>query len=293
MSQKNYIQSADIPLIEDIYPNQNFYFSGFLFYVNEWSWNNIITPSNLDYTGVRDSLNYLNFSDPFNTIRQIKTNSAPNNTIFDSVNDTYSFAELYLVAATCRRYQIYNEWREKYIDIISPKFLESYSEDLPSKTPNLVGDLTWSLWSGDIQSFTNSPGGRLGIGSYLFCKKLNLQSYTPASIERSSRDRITGRGYGEIPYIPGRLQPRNFITNYYNPQNSYVDELSSLRDGWYGVVGLDSTPYILEPGTGINFDTFINLKSNKIVEFHPDYPGENYLDVLSEYGQRKKQYIDS
>lgn len=292
MSQINYIKNVDIPSIDGIGINQTFYFSSFLFYMNSWSWDNIKTPSNINFSQVRESLNTYNFNDPFNCIKDIKLNSAPNNTIFTSINDCLLFPELYLIAATCRRYQIYNEWREKFIDITSPQFLESYSEDTPSKTPILAGELTWSLWSGDIQAFTNSPGGRLAIGSYLFCKKMDLQKYTPVSIEVSSKNNIIGRGYGELQYDSyGNL--RKNITNYYNDQPSYLNELSTLQDGWYGVVTLDSTPYVIEPGTGINFDAFINLKDNKILEFHPDYPSENYIDVLSEYGQRKKQYIDS
>lgn len=292
MGQINYIKEIDVPPLDGIFNNQNFYFSGFLFYINSWSWDNISGPSNINYAQVREALNEYNFADPFNCIREIKLNSAPNNTIFSSINDGLLFPELYLIASTCRRYQIYNEWRPRFIDITSPEFFESYSEDTPSKSPILAGELTWSLWSGDIQGFTNSPGGRLTVGSYLFSKKMDLQKYTPVSIEKSSRDKIFGKGYGELQIDQyGNL--RKNITNYYNDQDHYISELSTLRDGWYGVVTLDSTPYVIEPGTGINFDTFINLKDNKVTQFHPDYLGERYIDVLSQYGQRKKQYIDS
>jgi len=285
MSQQNYIQDTNVPTITDLYPNQLFYFSGFLFYVDGWSWDNVPSNSNISNSGVREGLNQLglNFTtDSFTAIRTIKERSAPTNVDTISVQDSYLFPELYLIAATCRRYQIYNTWREQFTDSIYPKFLESYSEVIPSKTPIAAGDLTWPLWSGDIQSFTNLPGGRLEVGGYIFTKKIDLQKYTPTSIENSSKGRKIDKGFGEITNS-------NQITNYYNPINSYIDELSTLYNGWYGVVSLDSTPYVIEAGIGINFDTFIKIESNKIVGFHDDYPQDN----ISIYGQMRKQYIDS
>lgn len=286
MSQKNYIQDVDVPDTESIIPNQSFYFSGFLFYVDGWDWDNITVNSNLQYEGVKENLSdqVSNFSsNPFQAIRDIKNNSSPlllETQSFD-VGDSLYFPELYTVAATCRRFQIYNNWRQKYNDITSPGFFESYSETIPTKTPLQDGDLTWSLWAGDIQAFTNLPGGRLEIGSLLYIKKLSLQKYTPVSITNSSKDIKIDRGYGEIS--------GNNITNYYNPINSYIDELSTVKNGWYGVITLDSTPYTLEGGRGINFDTFIKVESNKVVGFHEDYPQNN----ISEYGKKRKQYIDS
>jgi hypothetical protein len=146
----------------------------------------------------------------------------------------------------------------------------------------MSGDLTWSLWAGDIQSFSNLPGGRLEIGSYIFTKKIDLQKYTPVSIENSSKDIKIGRGFGEITNL-------NRISNYYNPINLFIDELSTLRNGWYGVVSLDSAPYTIKAGIGINFDTFVKIESNKVVSFHDNYPQDN----ISVYGQMRKQYIDS
>jgi hypothetical protein len=286
MSQQNYIQDIDVPASDDLLPNQLFYFSGFLFYVEGWSWDNITVESNIQYEGVKDDLTAAinNFtSNPFQAIRDIKNNSSPvlSEDISFDAGDSYRFPELYTIAATCRRFQIYNTWRPKYNDIISPEFFESYSQDIPTKTPLEEGELTWSLWAGDIQSYTNLPGGRLDIGSYLYTKKLSLQKYTPASIQNSTKNLKTDRGFGEIN--------SNYITNYYNPVDAYADELSTLKNGWYGVVSLESTPYTFEAGRGINFDSFIKLQSNKIIEFHDDYPQNN----ISVYGQKQKQYIDS
>ena len=285
MSQQNYIQDIDVPESNDLLPNQLFYFSGFLFYVEGWSWDNITVDSNIQYEGVKADLNDKvgNFtSNPFQAIRNIKNNSSP---VFADISldagDSYRFPELYAIAATCRRFQIYNTWRPKYNDITSPEFFESYSQDIPTRTPIEEGELTWSLWAGDIQSYTNLPGGRLEIGSYLYTKKLSLQKYTPASIQNSTKNLKTDRGFGEIN--------GQYVTNYYNPVNAYVDELSTLKNGWYGVVSLESTPYTLEAGKGINFDTFIKLQSNTITDFHSDYPQNN----ISVYGQKRKQYIDS
>jgi hypothetical protein len=286
MSQQNYIQDIDVPESADLLQNQLFYFSGFLFYVEGWSWDNITVDSNIQYEGVKDGLNEIvsTFaSNPFKAIRDIKNNSSsiiPTDTSLDA-GDSYRFPELYTVAATCRRFQIYNTWRPKYNDIISPEFFESYSQDIPTKTPLQEGELTWSLWAGDIQSFTNLPGGRLEIGSYIYTKKLSLQAYTPASIQNSTKNIKIGRGFGEI-------NGKN-ITNYYNPVDAYADELSTLKNGWYGVVSLASTPYTFEAGRGINFDTFIKIESNIITGFHDDYPQNN----ISVYGQKQKQYIDS
>ena len=286
MSQQNYIQDIDVPGSSDLLPNQLFYFSGFLFYVEGWSWDNITVDSNIQYEGVKADLNnkVSNFaSNPFQAIRDIKNNSSPvfaADTSLDA-GDSYRFPELYTVAATCRRFQIYNTWRPKYNDITSPEFFESYSQDIPTRTPIEEGELTWSLWAGDIQSYTNLPGGRLEIGSYLYTKKLSLQKYTPASIQNSTKNLKTDRGFGEIN--------GQYVTNYYNPTDAYVDELSTLKNGWYGVVSLESTPYTFEAGRGINFDTFIKLQSNKIIDFHSDYPQNN----ISVYGQKQKQYIDS
>jgi len=286
MSQQNYIQDIDVPASDDLLPNQLFYFSGFLFYVEGWSWDNITVESNIQYEGVKDDLTAAinNFtSNPFQAIRDIKNNSSPvlSEDISFDAGDSYRFPELYTVAATCRRFQIYNAWRPKYNDIITPEFFESYSQDIPTKTPLEEGELTWSLWAGDIQSYTNLPGGRLDIGSYIYTKKLSLQKYTPASIQNSTKNLKTDRGFGEIN--------SNYITNYYNPVDAYADELSTLKNGWYGVVSLDSSPYTFEAGRGINFDSFIKLQSNKIIEFHDDYPQNN----ISVYGQKQKQYIDS
>lgn len=285
MSQQNYIQDIDVPESNDLLPNQLFYFSGFLFYVEGWSWDNITVDSNIQYEGVKADLNDKvgNFtSNPFQAIRNIKNNSSP---VFADISldagDSYRFPELYAIAATCRRFQIYNTWRPKYNDITSPEFFESYSQDIPTRTPIEEGELTWSLWAGDIQSYTNLPGGRLEIGSYLYTKKLSLQKYTPASIQNSTKNLKTDRGFGEIN--------GQYVTNYYNPVNAYVDELSTLKNGWYGVVSLESTPYTLEAGKGINFDTFIKLQSNRVTDFHSDYPQNN----ISVYGQKRKQYIDS
>jgi hypothetical protein len=286
MSQQNYIQDIDVPASDDLLPNQLFYFSGFLFYVEGWSWDNITVESNIQYEGVKDDLTAAinNFTiNPFQAIRDIKNNSSPvlSEDISFDAGDSYRFPELYTIAATCRRFQIYNTWRPKYNDIIFPEFFESYSQDIPTKTPLEEGELTWSLWAGDIQSYTNLPGGRLDIGSYLYTKKLSLQKYTPASIQNSTKNLKTDRGFGEIN--------SNYITNYYNPVDAYADELSTLKNGWYGVVSLESTPYTFEAGRGINFDSFIKLQSNKIIEFHDDYPQNN----ISVYGQKQKQYIDS
>jgi hypothetical protein len=286
MSQQNYIQDIDVPESTDLLPNQLFYFSGFLFYIDGWSWDNIVVDSNIQYEGVKTGLNDIvgSFaSNPFKAIRDIKNNSSsiiPSDTSLDA-GDSYGFPELYTVAATCRRFQIYNTWRPKYNDIVSPEFFESYSQDIPTKTPLQEGELTWSLWAGDIQSYTNLPGGRLDIGSFIYTKKLSLQRYTPASIQNSSKNLKTGRGFGELN--------SRYITNYYNPVDAYADELSTLKNGWYGVVSLESTPYTFEAGRGINFDTFIKVESNIITEFHDDYPQNN----ISAYGQKQKQYIDN
>lgn len=285
MSQQNYIQDIDVPGSNDLLPNQLLYFSGFLFYVEGWSWDNITVNSNIQYEGVKADLNdkVSNFtSNPFQAIRDIKNNSSP---VFADISldagDSYRFPELYTVAATCRRFQIYNTWRPKYNDITSPEFFESYSQDIPTRAPIEEGELTWSLWAGDIQAYTNQPGGILEIGSYLYTKKLSLQKYTPVSIQNSTKNLKTDRGFGEIN--------GQYVTNYYNPVNAYIDELSTLKNGWYGVVSLESTPYTLEAGKGINFDTFIKLQSNTITDFHSDYPQNN----ISVYGQKRKQYIDS
>jgi len=285
MSQQNYIQDIDIPESNDLIPNQLFYFSGFLFYVEGWNWDNITVDSNIQYEGVKADLNNIvsNFtSNPFQAIRNIKNNSSP---VFTDISldagDSYRFPELYTVAATCRRFQIYNTWRPRYNDITTPEFFESYSQDIPTRTPIEEGELTWSLWAGDIQSYTNLPGGRLEIGSYLYTKKLSIQKYTPTSIQNSTKNLKTSRGFGEIN--------GSYVTNYYNPVNASIDELSTLRNGWYGVVSLESTPYTFEAGRGINFDTFIKLQSNKITDFHSDYPQNN----ISVYGRKPKQYIDS
>ena len=297
MSQQNYIQDIDVPESTDLLPNQLFYFSGFLFYVEGWSWDNITVDSNIKYGVVKSRLNerFGNFAgDPYQTIIDIDQNSSrviPDDISFN-VNDSFLFPELYTVAATCRRFQIYNNWRPKYNDIVSPEFFESYSQDIPTKTPLDDGELTWALWAGDIQSYTNLPGGALDIGSYVFAKKLSLQKYTPVSIKsqpplQSSKDIKVGLGFGEID--------GDHITNYYNPVDSFIDELSTLKNGWYGVVSLDSTPYTFEAGRGINFDRFIKIESNKITEFHLEYeskydPKEN---KVSAYGKKRKQYIDS
>lgn len=286
MSQKNYIQDIDVPESNDLLPNQLFYFSGFLFYVEGWSWDNIAVDSNIQYQGVRDSLDATisNFaSNSFEAIRDIRNNSSPvfGDNITIAAGDSYRFPELYAVAATCRRFQIYNTWRPRYNDIITPEFFESYSQDIPSRAPLGEGELTWPLWAGDIQSYSNIPGGNLEVGNYIFAKKLSLQKYTPTSIQNSSKNLKTDLGFGEID--------GNYITNYYNPVNSYVDELSTLRNGWYGVVSLESTPYTFQAGRGINFDTFIKLESSRITSFHEDYPQNN----ISTYGQKRKQYINS
>ncbi len=284
MSQQNYIKDINVPTLEDIYTNQIFYFSGFLFYVEGWSWDNISGESNIQYSGIKDGLlQRVNTFDinPFKAISDIKNFSSPVIDTSIPASDSYLFPELYTVAATCRRFQIYNKWREKYNDIISPEFLESYSDTILSRSPLQEGELTWTVWAGDIQSFTNLPGGRLEVGSYIFTKKINLQNYTPVSIENSSRSIKIDRGFGEID--------QKSITNYYNPIDVYIDELSTLKNGWYGVVSLESTPYVFEAGKGINFDTFIKLESNKIVNFHDGYPQNN----ISIYGQERKQYIDN
>lgn len=279
MAQVNYINENNIG-INEINTSQLFYFSGFLFYVDSWSWDNVPTSSNIKNI-IPDDVFGIDFSDAYNAITKINQLKSPASTIPFNAVDSYIFPELYLIAATCRRYQIYNIWREKYNDIISPTFLESYSENIPSKSPLLEGNLTWTAWSGDIQSYTNLPGGELQIGSYVFGKDLSPQKYTPVSVENSSRNIIIGDGFGE--------NTNKYITNYYNPIDAYTEELFTLRDGWYGSVSLDSTPYTLQAGIGLDFDTFFRLKSNKIVEFHSDYPQNN----ISAYGKIKKQYIDN
>lgn len=277
----DFIKTLDIPEIDGIYPNQSFFFSGFLFYVDGWSWDNVPKPSNLDYSEVSNSMRdtiSIASSDPYQAIEILKQESAPIGEF--SVEDSYRFPELYFIAATCRRFQVTSTWREKYTDIISPEFLETYSLDVPTRSPIQEGEFTTNIWAGNIQSFTNSPDGRLDIGSYIFAKKLDLQRFTPVSIENSSRNLKIDRGFGEIDSAS--------ITNYYNPIESFSDELLSIKNGWYGVVSLDSTPYIIRPGRGINFDIFIKVESDRVTRFHESYPTNN----ISIYGKQKKQYLD-
>lgn len=304
MIQKNYIKSYT-PLSlneinatqfsnEQLYEDQFFNFTGFLFYLNSWSWGNITNPSNLDYDGMRDYFqslsdnNTLNFSDPVNAIKYIKNNKSPLGGNFANFVDGYRFVELFLMAATCRRYEIYSQWREQFSDIVRPKFLDNYGDNM---APILEGETTWNIWAGDIQGYTDAPNGQLSVGNFVFCKNMTEQLYSPVSIERSSSNFKYDKGYGEILYTElGGGQ--NYITNYYNASEAYLDELLPLNDGWYGLVTLDSAPFIIEPGKGIDFDTFFKLESNKIVEFHPEYSGEDYFNILSEYGQQKTEYID-
>jgi hypothetical protein len=277
MSQKNYINTSTIPEYSDIPSNQIFNFSGFLFYVDGWSWDNIEGSTNLDYPGILEGFN-INLSNPYQaitTVDETRPTSA-------NVDLWRSNIEFYWIAATCRRYQIYSAWRERYRDNTAPSFLESYTDGNLTKSPLAPGNLTWTVWSGDIQSFTNSPNGVLSIGSYIFAKNLDIQQYTPVSIENSSKNRKFDKGYGEVI-------SSNYITNYYNPIEVFNFDLFSLKDGWYGLVSLNSTPYVLEPLAGITFDTFIKIQSNKIVQFHEKYLQED----KSGYGSRSRSYIDS
>jgi hypothetical protein len=158
-------------------------------------------------------------------------------------------------------------------------------------SPILAGETISSIWAGDIQGFTDAPNGQLTVGDFVFCKNLSEQSFSPVSIERSSSNFKYDRGFGEILYTElGGNQ--NYITNYYNASEAYLDELLPLNDGWYGLVTLDSTPYILEPGKGIDFDTVFKLESNKVVEFHQDYSGEDYFNILTGYGLQKNEYLN-
>ena len=276
MSQKNYIKTSTIPEYSDIPSNQVFNFSGFLFYVDGWSLDNIEGETNLDYPGILEAVN-VNVSNPYEAIRSVDINRPTSTT---NPAAWRSNTEFYWIAAACRRYQIYSSWRERYRENISPRFLESYTDDIFGKSPLADGNLTWTVWSGDIQSFTTSPNGALAIGSYIFAKNLDIQQYTPVSIENSSKDIKFDKGYGEII-------SKNYITNYYNPIEVYNFDLFSLKDGWYGVVTLDSTPYVIEPLVGITFDTFIKIKSNKITEFHQNYRVED----KSIYGRKKRTFI--
>lgn len=280
MSQKNYISSDSIP--GEISPTQIFNFTGFLFYMDSWSWDNVEANSNLTYPEVRDSFNLIDFSDPYEAIKRVHSNISPDGVDFS--NNPYTgrrYAELYLIAATCRRYQIYGTWRERFLDKIYPKFLESYTETITTKTAIAEGELTWPVWSGDIQAFTTTSDGKLEIGNYIFAKNLNIQGYTPVSIENSSKDLKFDKGYGEII-------SNKYIVNYYNNKNAYARDLLSLSDGWYGVVSLDSTPYVIKPGIGLDFDVFVKLVENRIVEFHESYPAGG----VSTYGKKKEQYLN-
>jgi hypothetical protein len=277
MSQKNYIKTSTIPEYSDIPSNQVFNFSGFLFYVDGWSWDNVEGESNLDYPGILDEVSSVSVSNPYEAIRSVDLNRPTSTTNPDAWRPNVEF---YWIAAACRRYQIYSSWRERYRENITPRFLDSYTDNAPGKSPLADGNLTWTVWSGDIQSFTNSPNGGLSVGSYIFAKNLDIQQYTPVSIENSSKDIKFDKGYGEI-------KSKNYITNYYNPIEVYSFDLFSLKDGWYGVVTLDSTPYVIEPLVGITFDTFVKIESNKITQFHA-----NYLQAgKSEYGSKKRTFI--
>src|SRR6056300_702107 len=108
MSQQNYISNSSIPLLN---LNKKFNFSGFLFYVDGWDWSNLQYNTNYDQDGVSDFIRDLKLSfpnNPLDVIDYIVDEYEGLSRISNS--DAFKKIRLYLLAATCRKYQIYSPW---------------------------------------------------------------------------------------------------------------------------------------------------------------------------------------
>lgn len=283
MRQQNYISNKPVP---SSILTSTFNFSGFLFYVNGWSWDNLPTQSNYNEEGVEDYIKdqKLNFKNhPRDLINFLTDEYEGLVEISDS--DAYKKVRLYLIAATCRKYQVYSPWNSTCRSLETPSFLQTYSIDDPNVTPSGNGHTTWTLSEGEIQSYTNEEAGNLSIGSYVFAKNLSPQTFTPIAIDNSSKN------FYLEPYGFGENITSNIVDNYYNNNKVFGSELLSLNDGWYGIITEKSTPYAIYGGIGLNFDTFFKLKDGIVIEFHNRYPQSNYIDSLSDYGRKNKDYI--
>lgn len=283
MSQQNYISNSSIPLLN---LNKKFNFAGFLFYVDGWDWSNLQSNTNYDQDGVSDFIRDLKLSfpnNPLDVIDYIVDEYEGLSRISNS--DAFKKIRLYLLAATCRKYQIYSPWNSTCQTRSIPDFLQTYSIDTPNRTPSTDGFTSWSMSSGDIQAYTNEDSGNLRLGSYVFAKNLDAQAFTPVSIDNSTRNFYTEPGgFGENI-------SSNTVSNYYNINNVFVNDLLPLKDGWYGIVTENSVPYGIYGGIGINFDTFFKLEGGVLIEFHHKYPQSDYIDNISEYGKNSKSYM--
>lgn len=271
MPQQNYISDIDASFGKGFYN-----FAGFLFYVNGWSWSNLSTNTNYSKVNMAEfkitnrGLDFANA--PVDVITHIKQNNEGTTPV--SLFTAATTERLYMLAATSRRFAITSTWRAGYRDIYEVPLLNT-SEN---RAPTVDGLQRWDLWSGDIQAYTDDESGIIRLGSTVFCKNVALQGETPVSIINSDKSKFYGPGgFGEI------IEDR-YITNYQTSSVAYREELFALRDGWYGIVTLDSSPRSIFPSIGLDFDTFFNLRNSTVIGFHPSYP-INYNIVLSLYGQ--------
>lgn len=258
-------------------------FAGFLFSVNNWRWAHL--PDNTNFSqvdGAGSNLTKLGLdfeNDPENVIETIHSRRELNG----SSPDLFTSAtreRLYFIAATGRRYLMETVVRKQYDDLDLTSF--DTVEYIP--TVNTVGK--WNLWTGDLQAYTPNDSGVLEVGKKVYIKNLSIQEKTPISIKNNTNTSLAPGGFGEVV-------EDNFITNYVNREvklNNF--ECVGLTDGWYGIVTLESVPYYIEGGLGIDFDTFFLVENSIIQEFHPLYSSD-YSNNLSEYGQSYTEFINN
>lgn len=258
-------------------------FTGFLFYINSWNWNNV--PADTNLYKIDSALNNilsleLDFAgkpeDVINSIYTRKESTGTTSTLFEASTRE----RLYFIAATCKRYLIESIVRRESNDS------ELSSFDKIEYIPQRDSSSKWSVWSGDIQAYTPGDTGTLYEGSEIYIKNLTIQDKTPVSIKGNYNTFLQPGGFGEV-------YSENYITNYVNQDDTLQPfEVAPLADGWYGVVTIPSTPHYIDSGLGIDFDTFLRVENNIVKEFHPLYPSD-YSNNLSDYGQSYSEFINN
>jgi|GEM_PF-6279687 len=249
-------------------------FTGFLFYINSWSWLNLPKNTNFDTTPqARANLQGSNLdfvNKPEDVIESISLKKEDLNSTL-SIFETSIQERFYYIAATARRYTMQTPIRSN----------SNSTEFIPISSS--VGN--WNLWGGDIQAYSPDMLGSINLGSKLFAKNMSIQNRTPVSILNSTnKNKFIGEGgFGEI-------NSNSYISNYNNEGDILQEEALCLNDGWYGLITKKSTPHLLAGGTGIDFDTFFRLQDNTVTEFSSLYP-EDYINNLSAYGQNYNEYI--
>lgn len=275
-------QTGYIDLTRVVDTDKPLNFSGFLFFINSWDWNNLPTQTNFELVpGAQGNILNLQLDfaqspeDVINAIKSRKETTGSTPTLFESSTRE----RLYFIAATCKRYLIESVVRKESSDIPLTSF------DKTEYIPQGETSGRWSVWSGDIQAYTPNDSGVLYEGSEVYAKNLTIQDKTPVSIKNNYNTYLEPGGFGEN-------FDENYITNYVNEDETLQPyECLPLIDGWYGIVTTPSTPHYLDGGLGIDFDTFIRIENNIVAEFHPLYPSD-YSNNLSDYGKNFSEFIN-